>query len=637
MCGILGLVHNNKNYNEDKFVKSLKLLHHRGPDSMKKLELGTVTLDFCRLAIQDLTLSGDQPMKHPFSDIYIIFNGEIYNFKILMRELKAAGAEFRSNCDTEVILHAYHNWGWEKTLNKIDGMFSMAIYDQNKNKLFLARDRFGQKPLFYYKHGNTFLFASEIKSILEYTDYREIDLLSSLNPIFFTGLSPKNRTMFDRVHQFQPGEALEYDLNTKSFSKSNYFYLGNWVDPDLYKEISKLSESALLDLYYKELNTAIELHLISDAPLGSLFSAGLDSSVVTAVACQQRNLPIKLFYFQSELQDDMRYPQAFVNKFGGDLVPLIGQDSHYILKLPEMLYYYETVNKEEGPILGQLCSEARKMGFKTLLTGDAADEIFAGQLHHCSILTESRFHNSKLWRIAKKAINYYAPNSFFSYKGVDPRGTHYFHFPVGLNFYENISNILLHQGDRLPAWERCLSTYDFLGDTPERTLSAYLLDEIHYRYERFFIRSDRFGMMESIELRTPLVHPNIVKLTLNTPSDKLLGKTNFGFKLQRKHFFRKLAKKVGIPNEIIHRRKIGTENNSQPSIIKILRNWPLKRLGDLLKVPHDQLTYSVLNGYDPSIARSRFSFLATEILIRTFIDKEPKEKITQEFSDILGI
>ena len=636
MCGIFGDL-SGKYFAEEKILKSLRLISHRGPDSLKIKIKSNFALGFTRLSIQDLSMLGDQPMSLEGDKVHIVFNGEIYNYKIIREELISLGIMFKSNSDTEVILKSYKQWGFDQTLKKLEGMFGLCIVDENLNKAFLARDRVGMKPLFYSVHNGNLIFSSEIKVILDYTNYRELDVFNSLNPIFMTGLSPRTKTMFKGVEQIEAGHSLEFDLETKKITETEYFFIGDLVDPDLYNEYKKYSINELTELYSSELDESIKLHLISDAPLASLFSAGLDSSVITASASKFTDSQLKLYYFESEMQkNDFHFAHHFSEIFNGDLKSVVGNDCDYLVKMPRMIYHYETINKEEGPVLGNLCRIARKDGIKVLLTGDGADEIFGGQAHHIDYYNQSNLHHNKIFNLLNRSINKYFPRSFTNYRFNDPKGISYFNFPPGIHFFEPMSNVLLHKGHRLSEWQRCIDTYSFIKNTSEREVRAYILDEIYYRLQRFMIRSDRFGMAESVEIRTPFLHPNILKLAVNTPPKFLFGPIGlFKQRYESKHLLRNIAKKKNVPKEIIYRKKIGTPYDTAPYTAKLLKNWPLTNLAETLQVDSKDLTNVATNSLAPDMDRTRFSLIASELLIRTLVLNESHENISEEIKKAL--
>jgi len=633
MCGIFGIV-DCPPVDEKLFKSSLDLLKHRGPDSTRIRLWDTVAFGFTRLAIQDLTEAGDQPMMHPSEPVTVVFNGEIYNYRILRDELIKEGATFASQSDTEVILHGYNIWGWEKTLSRLEGMFGMALYDKKKSVVFLARCRFGMKPLFYTEYNSGIVFSSEIKSILNYTGKREIDFFSSLNPLFTTGLSPKGKTVFKGVRQLEAGTYLKYNLPKRTSEKKRYFHLSEWVSEDQYKELDGYSHSKMLTLYEETFNCSVKQHLLSDAPLASLFSAGLDSSLITAIASRFTFSKIGLYYFESEEQNYSRFVETFLKKFNVNLITAKGEDCSYVYELPRMIYHYETVNKEDGHVLANLCRMARIDGVKVLLTGDASDELFGGYSQHNSFLIRSSFHNNYLYRKAFHVLKRLFPNSILNYSGENPAGTDYFTTPSAMNFMEVPCNCLFHSGERLDDWQANLNTYSFVKDKTEQETSAYLMDDIYYRLQRMMIRADRFGMMESVELRLPFLHPSIVKLALNTPLKWRLRKKPFLRGFEGKDVVKRLAIKAGVPRSIVYRRKTGAYHNSTPNMVKVLKHFELKNLSELLKINSSSLRKIVLESLDPALSRIQYSFLSMEILMRIFIENESYNNISEEFRGI---
>lgn len=635
MCGIFGIAGFQK-IDDGRFRESVNTLVHRGPDSTGVRYWEKVAFGFTRLAIQDLSPAGNQPMSHPTEPFHIVFNGEIYNFHILRDQLIKLGASLSSKTDTEVILHAYHLWGWEETLNRLEGMFGLAIYDQRKSVLLLARDRFGQKPLFYCQDDQgSISFSSEIKALLKYRNKAELNFINSLNPLFTTGLSPAGQTMFEGVQQLKQGSYLEYDLLKKTSRQKQYFHVSQWVSEPLYREISGYSEEKLLSVYQQAVTEAVEQHLISDAPLASLFSAGVDSSLITAAAAKYG--AIKLYHYESELLDLLSYAHDFAGKFKLDLHIEKGNDREFIYEMPRLIYHYETINKEEGVVLGKLCRLARKDGIKVLLAGDASDELFGGYFHHSNFMVRDkvyRFYNSKTMSFFIKALNRLFPYNPTQYTDENPLGTHYGICPPGAHFDEVPLNCLYHRGERLNDWQQCLNTYDFVSNKTDHHVAAHILDELSYRLQRFMIRSDRFGMMESVEIRTPLLNSAVVRLAVNTPLKwKIRRKLSGGF--ERKYLLKKLAVRMGVPRHISFRKKMITPHNSAPQMLGILSKWKLTNLAEFLKIDAMTLKKIALESYDRDLSRIQYCFLSMEILIRLFVLGDKPEKIADEFRAIL--
>ena len=632
MCGIFGVI-DHPSIDRDRFKNALALLHHRGPDSTDAKFWERAAFGFTRLAIQDLSPNGNQPMTLLDNSLTIVFNGEIYNHVILREKLKSEGAKFFSHSDTEVILHAFHCWGWEKTLQALEGMFGMAIYDHRNGTFYLARDRFGQKPLFFSqdsKHG--FVFASELKSIVAYVGSANMDQRSCMNPLFTTGLSPRGKTCFRGIEQLEPGEFLQYQLGNDEIIKKSYFQVGDLVSEDLYQELNEYSEEKMLETYEKVFDESVQLHLLSDAPLASLFSAGLDSSLIVALAA--RHTSLKLYHFESESHNFQKFYKPFAKQFQLPLKVIKQKDSDYIFHLPRLIWHYETICKPEGAVLGHLCAEAHKDGVKVLLTGDSADEIFGGYPSAIEFALNSEAHHSYFSYFFQRGLNKIFPNNFTRYRISTPLGTTYNHSPSSLHLEELSLNYFYHQGTRLEEWKNSLESYSFIKDANEREVSAHLLDEIGYRLQRYMIRADRFGMMSSVELRLPFLFTPLVKLAVNTPQSWRVRKKRFWRGRETKYIVKKLSAKLGIKKSLTYRAKMGTPFNQDHNLKRIMESWEFDNLAGLLEIPATRLRKISLESFSRDLAYTQYAFISMEILIRLFVHGESYEEITEQFKSI---
>ena len=639
MCGILGLI-NPQRWDGKRFERALALLVHRGPENSDIQDLGRVVFGHQRLSIQDLSSAANQPMSDPSQKVWIVFNGEIYNFKELRSELERLGCQFRSSSDTEVILQGYISWGWPQLLERLQGDFAFAIYDQELERVVLARDHIGKKPLYYSESGSEFIFASEIKAIISYIGPRPLDRYTSLNPILMTGLAPPGTTMFEGIQEVKPGCSLEYNLRSATLQEHRYFHVSDLVSKDFYDELTHTSSNNLIAKYCGAMEESVASHLISDAKLGVMFSAGLDSSLISAIARRVGDPDIALFHFISDVLDTSAHAASFERELGGDLKTLRFNEQEIIFDMPKMIYNYETVNKEEGTVLSKVCRAARQDGYKVLLTGDGADELFGGYHAHKSFFTRSKVNNSRFPRLVLRFMRRAFPG--IDHVGDIPRGTDYFMFPSGLNLLEGPINLLFHRGARLSDWMRCLETYDFLDDPTERDTAAYLLDDINYRVQRFMIRADRIGMMESVELRIPFLYLPILKMAVNTPVKWRAGATTIFRRpdllspFNEKKLVKKMAQRYSVPKNIIYRKKIGTPFDSQHQIKKLAEKFPLKNVAEFFEIPEKQIHHTLLHSFDPEVARLQWSILSTEILIREFVHQENHESIADEFRAIMA-
>lgn len=636
MCGIFAISSKNQKFNEVLFSNSLKTLIHRGPDETKIFKEKYVYLGFTRLAIQDLEPTGAQPMVDKEGNI-LIFNGEIYNFKDIKKSLVKEGIKFKSSGDSEVLLRSISYWGIKKTLDTLIGMFAFVYFQKKTSQIFFARDHFGMKPLFYTLDNDTLIVGSEIKSILIYTNKKSLNKDTSLNPIFFTGLSPYGKTMFKNIERVMPGEYVTYDINNNNVKTKKYFNCKDLIDKDLYNKISKMSSSEYEVFLLQELEKSVEMHMISDAKLGILFSAGLDSSIIGAIASKKNKENIEYFKYQSEDLNDNNFAIDFKKKHTINLNLVDNIDNQIILELPKLIYYAETINKSDSTPLSKCCALARKKGFKVLLSGDAADEIFGGYHSFTSYILKRKFRNLPKFSLIKRALNKIFPGI------LDFFGAPLDHIvsPYSTNFLEFYLDTTLHGGHRTTKFLEAVDAYSFIKNKVERDSNAFLLDEISSRLERFLIRNDRFGMMESVEIRVPFLSLPVVKIAVNTPyfkKSKFLPSIRSKSLYSNKHILKKIAKKINVPKSIIKRPKIGTPSGSvnNKNNKKIFENWNLEHAAKFLSTDQQSLKISLNNLFSETEKDKQiWNLLTLEILIREFIIGQSYKQIVKEFKKIL--
>lgn len=283
MCGILGIAAQSPEINQELFVIQRDKLSHRGPDGagMWWSADGCVRLAHRRLAVLDLSPAGHQPMVDESRSLHIVFNGEIYNYRDLRRELEGKGHRFRSSSDTEVILAAYQAWGVE-CVQRLNGMFAFGLYDAERRILFLARDRAGEKPLFYRHTSGTLSFASELKALLADPSFpRQLDP-EALDCYLAFGYVPGNRCILRGVNKLPPAHALSFDLNSGVSRIWRYWKLPD--QPAVQGGHGSVDETALLDELEFLLDDSVRRQLVADVPVGILLSGGVDSSLTTAMA-----------------------------------------------------------------------------------------------------------------------------------------------------------------------------------------------------------------------------------------------------------------------------------------------------------------------------------------------------------------
>lgn len=635
MCGFLAYI--GDNLNSKRLESGLSSISHRGPDSSEILKKNQFTFGFNRLAIQDLSSKSMQPMVDLYGNI-IIYNGEIYNFKEIKKELESNGYEFKTNGDVEVIMKSILHWGFEKSLKNFEGMFAIVYYSKKENKIYACRDFFGIKPIFYsFLSKKEVLFSSEIKAIAKYKGNVELDFYNSINPIFFTGMPPKGKTMFKDIFSLNEGHIFTIDLNNFNHKTNAFFKIDSLIDSDLYKEISRMNKSSITNIYKKDLSRNINQHLVSDAKCGVLFSAGLDSSII-AGEISNSGIEVDLFKYENDDFSDKKFTKSFLDFSKQTLHEVSGNDDNLIYELPKLIYHYETINKSEGVALSKACELSRNKGYKALLTGDCADELFAGYITAQEYFTKSFITNLKSFDKLSSFSNKIIPG----FKELFSSDLSHFISPYSSSYFETFFDMTLFGGEKKNQINKYRNAYNFLDSKKEINSNAFMLDEIANRLERFLIRADRFGMMESIELRVPYLTKSMVKLALNTPYSKktsfrpsLINRTMFSNKV----ILKRVAKSMGIPKSIVKRAKVGTaisEINFKNEL-KVFKNISLKNASDFLKINQKSLKKSILLSKSKwELRRQIWNFLALDFLIDQFVVGNPNDIQKQKIQSALG-
>ncbi len=636
MCGFL-ITSKTKRINQDIFKKALFSIDSRGPDESIIYENDSLIFGFNRLSIQDLSSLGSQPMKDNHGNI-LCFNGEIYNFKFLRNQLRSKGESFSSNSDTEVLFKLIKIYGFRKSLDLIDGMFAFAYFDNKKNILYACRDPFGMKPIFISINKDQILLASEIKAMLPLMKSKKIDVLNTLNPLFYTGLPNSSNTMFRDIESINPGNYIEINLSNFSHEENNYFNLCSLVKQEEYEVNSNLNINQLTEKVSGVLNDSVESHLVADAKTGILFSAGLDSSLVAAISSNKTKDKINLFKYQSEDLDDSALAKEFAQKFNCNLNVTEGIDNELIYKLPYLIHSYETLNKADGMPLSLVCANAKKSGFKVLLTGDSADELFAGYGAFDQYRLNQYLNNKSL---LKTSLNF-LEKIFPGLRSIGIEEMHHLISPFDDRFIKPFLNFSLYKAERDSRWKECKNSYSFLDKQYEVNANAYILDDVRDKLQRFLLRSDRVGMSNSIELRLPFLTKDVAKLALNIPFYK---KSFLSISYKRKRLFydkaplRYAAKKLGISNKIINRVKIGTPTGESDldNIYKLGNKISFKNISELYRLKENTIK-EFLNGveFEPLKHRTFWAFISLEIYLKMFIHDYSPYQIENEFKNLIG-
>jgi asparagine synthase (glutamine-hydrolysing) len=394
MCGIAGFFDRTGHSSRSDIVSMTDQLEHRGPDGagyyfIKVQDSATLGLGHRRLSIIDLSSLGDQPME--FSGYFIVFNGEIYNFLEIKRELIAFGYSFSSTSDTEVVLKAFHKWN-TGCVEKFIGMFSFAIYDSNQKKILICRDRVGVKPLYFNVRNNSIFFASEIKSIVKSKGFNKNIAKSAVRKYFQYGYIPTPFTIYENVSKLEPGSWLIFDMLTGSYDIRSYWSVENVVKCSSKWEGSFESAIDHAEFLIKD---ACELRLVSDVPVGVFLSGGYDSTLVASLLQTGRSENIKTFTigFEEPEFNEAEHARAISNHLGTDHFDLRFSNKDVIDMIPQMAVSFDEPFSDNSAFPTFLLSKFTRNHVKVAISADGGDELFAGYNKYDSYFKYKKFRD----------------------------------------------------------------------------------------------------------------------------------------------------------------------------------------------------------------------------------------------------
>lgn len=374
MCGFVGYA--AERIDPETLERMSGALRHRGPDGdgLWWCPERRVALAHRRLAIVDLSAAGHQPMSDGSGRVWIVFNGEIYNHRELRSELTARGHVFRSRCDTEVLVEAYRTWG-EECLSRLNGMFAFALYDQDRRRIFLARDRAGEKPLYYGRLDGRFVFASELKALMaDPTLPRRLDP-SALASYLAWGYVPGEQSMLRDVRKLAPAHAASYGVDGGDLRVWRY-----WTLPELDPQAAAADDEELEEEAEALLTDAVRRQLVADVPVGILLSGGLDSSLVTAVAVRVSSAPVRTFtvtFPGHGAYDEAAHARRVARHFGTEHTELVAE-ADCLEELPELARCYDEPFADSSLVPTFLLSRQIREHATVALGGDGGDELFGG-------------------------------------------------------------------------------------------------------------------------------------------------------------------------------------------------------------------------------------------------------------------
>lgn len=509
MCGICGFTGF-----EDKTLiqKMCDILSHRGPDDHGTFLGDDISLGHRRLSIIDLE-GGYQPIHNEDENIWMVYNGEIYNHLELREYLEKEGHKFYTSSDTEVIVHAYEEFG-DRFVEKLDGIFAFALWDGERKRLVLARDRLGVKPLYYLEVDDKFLFASEIKSILEYEEVKRV-LNFAVLPHFFTYRStPSNETIFKDIKKIPPGHTLTLSNGTITINK--YWDLNNHT-------VVEESEKNIIDGFKILFGEAVKKRLMSDVPLGAYLSGGVDSSSVVALASRFTETPLNTFAVGfGASTDEFEFAQEVAECFETNHHELIVESSDISKILPKIVWHLDEPIADPATIPTYLMSELTKKYVTVVLTGEGADELFAGYPKY-KLFTPYLRVIPNSWKY--KLFSYSPPSNVFNNKEKD-----------------NLMSDEIYKHDK---------SNDKKINYKNINLNTILTSDIKYWLPNYLLmKVDKMTMAHGLEARVPFLDHKLVEFSCKLPANlKIKGVTG-------KYIFRKAMADI-LPKNIANRPKKG--------------------------------------------------------------------------------
>lgn len=553
MCGICGVynVQSGEPVSQELVEQMTCLISHRGPDDNGVYLDGNVGLGVVRLSIIDLS-GGHQPMSNETGDIWIVFNGEIWNYKTLRKELIEKGHSFRTNSDTETIVHAYEEYGVD-CIARLHGMFGLAIWDSPRKRLLLARDRVGKKPLYYTRVNGNLIFASEIKSLLCHPQVKREGNVQALADFLSVRYVPAPATLFTNIYKVLPGHWLLCENGT--FHEECYWDF-------TFGKTEHLPVEEYMRGIRQHIDWAVEERLMADVPLGAMLSGGVDSSIITGTMSQLMSEPVKTFSVGFDVPEsqynELPYARLVSEHFGTEHHELVVKCSDLTNYWPLLTWHRDEPVSEPSDLGVYLISKLARQHVKVVLSGEGGDELFAGypkyvvdwmaKYYHLlpppirnqliAPLIERLPYSMRKVKTAARAMSQPAPERWMNWFGV---------------FNGQLKNNLLSESTRTSIDMDATRVFRrWLEQNPQRDdLSSMLyLDTKIWLPDNLLMKGDKMTMAASLEARIPLLDYKLIEYAASIPS-------NVKVKLFRAKYLLKRAYADFLPEAILTRKKIG--------------------------------------------------------------------------------
>jgi asparagine synthase (glutamine-hydrolysing) len=553
LCGIVGFTHKNWSPGADRIQSAVATLFHRGPDHQGTFRSNTVSLGSTRLKIIDLA-TGNQPIKSDDGDTVIVFNGEIYNHVELREELEKLGHRFHTRSDTEAILHAFLQWD-TACFSRLRGMFAIALWTESSQRLVLARDRTGIKPLYIKRRGDDLFFGSELKAILIHPEIDRRLSMQGLDCYLSLNYVPCPWTLVEGIEKLPPGYWLEW---RNGDVRSEAYWRLPFVAP---RDRSMESAKEELDHLLQE---AVREHLLSDVPLGVWLSGGIDSSTIMHYAAKASSSRLKTLSisFLGRSFDETRYIRQVAEQYGSDHQEFdLNADANLAEAIEEFAYYSDEPTADAGALPVWFLSKMSKTKVTVTLSGEGADEVFGGYLTYRANIIARRIGRlpSGAVRLALAGLRYWPVSDekiSFEYKLK--------RFLEGCLMPADQAHVYWN-GTFSPAQKRALlhsplpnALDGVLGELRERSLGGdglapYLwFDQKYFLPDDILMKVDRMSMAHAVEVRPPFLDHRIVEFAASLPA-------SFKVRGSRQKFILKELMRGKLPEAVLSKKKTGLD------------------------------------------------------------------------------
>jgi asparagine synthase (glutamine-hydrolysing) len=621
MCGIAGILKLSLDglASADVLDRMLESIIHRGPDEDGKLVDGPLAMGMRRLSIIDLT-DGQQPIFDESNRYGVVFNGEIYNYRELREQLLSRGHQLKTRSDTEVIVHLYEELG-QDCVSQLRGMFCFAIWDRQRQEVFIARDRLGIKPLYYSKINGDFVFGSEIKSILQHPGASASLDLPSLSQYLSLKYVPSPRTLFAGIQSLPPGHSI---LVSRGNIRIEKYWDLSFSKPEVFLSEIEYSER-LLEL----LRESISLHLRSDVPFGAFLSGGLDSSTIVALMAEQISAPVKTFsvgFGGPGLSDELPYAQQVATHFGCEHHILRITSGDFIALAEDVLWHLDQPIADQATVATYMVAKLARQHVKMVLTGEGGDELFAGYARyagerHSRLFTYLPDSAGALLRATTRALpglrRARIAVGALTYQDEATRFANW--FPM---FGDDAKRQLLSSAEadiqKGAAW---LFQEQLKNCDAKSSLDRMLyVDTKLWLADYLLLRGDKLTMANSLEARVPFLDHKVVEFAAQLPPNlKLRGTTG-------KYLLKQVARKL-LPPQIIDRPKQGfpipidrwLRNEAKSMMQDLLSADALARRNILNPTMVQRLIQEHISGF-ANHATQLWGLMSVEMWMRKFID-----------------